>query len=492
MATVWIEQREGAEYHRGSPFHPDAVFPEYLWDRADDISTERNEVYDMVRKVFLGLGLDIARYGSPFWNPLKSLVRPGMTVLLKPNMVLNWHPLGNDPTLDTMITHPSLVRAVADYVCIALKGRGKIIIADAPLQSCDFNSLIRSTGYVELLDFFKTKGVAIDLVDLRQVRSVYNEDGLLETNSAPGDPNGYKIVDLGRMSMHDKSAANFKNYRVTNYDHRKMREYHSKNNHRYLISSSALSADAIISLPKLKTHRKAGMTASLKNFIGIIGHKDCLPHHTKGSKAAGGDEYLENNAYKRLAVCCEEFFNIFSVSNKHNFARLFRKAASYGWAKAHACSTDCFSEGSWYGNDTIWRTTLDLVRIAHYADKLGCICESPQRQIFSIAEAIVAGEKEGPLTASPKNACIVAGSLNLPALDLSLASIMGFDFNKLPTVKNSFVLNELPLTTLLPDDVFIGSNNSLWDKIKAVDLSYNDSKKFSPPQAWSGHVELDR
>ncbi len=39
---------------------------------------------------------------------------------------------------NAVITPGSLIRALLDYVCIALKGTGCITIGDAPIQSCFF------------------------------------------------------------------------------------------------------------------------------------------------------------------------------------------------------------------------------------------------------------------------------------------------------------------------------------------------------------------
>ena len=68
----------------------------------------------------------------------------------------------------------------------------------------------------------------------------------------------------------------------------------------YLLPASILKADVFINLPKLKTHRKAGITGAMKNLVGINGSKDWLPHHTAGPREDGGDEYLHRSARKRL------------------------------------------------------------------------------------------------------------------------------------------------------------------------------------------------
>ena len=52
--------------------------------------------------------------------------------------------------------------------------------------------------------------------------------------------------------------------------------------HRYLVARELIEADVVFNVPKLKTHKKAGVTGALKNLVGINGHKAYLPHHRKG------------------------------------------------------------------------------------------------------------------------------------------------------------------------------------------------------------------
>ena len=74
-----------------------------------------------------------------------------------------------------------------------------------------------------------------------------------------------------------------------------MQHYHSIKEHNYCINKELLAADVIINVCKPKTHRKAGITAALKNFVGTVAEKACLPHHTAGSAADKGDAYQNKN-----------------------------------------------------------------------------------------------------------------------------------------------------------------------------------------------------
>jgi len=78
-------------------------------------------------------------FNTPQWNPFKDIIKPTNTVVIKPNFVLSKHDNGGD--LFSIITHPSIIRTMVDYVYIALAGKGKIIIADATQMDCDFKEL---------------------------------------------------------------------------------------------------------------------------------------------------------------------------------------------------------------------------------------------------------------------------------------------------------------------------------------------------------------
>lgn len=131
-----------AFYPKNAPFNPASRYPEIPWD---EVSAERNIAYESVRACFRQAGLDIERFHTPEWNPLSVLIRPGETILLKPNLVKESHP--RDPEgWQYVLTHGSVIRAVADYVWKALGSRGKVILADAPQTDSSFSEIVRVLG----------------------------------------------------------------------------------------------------------------------------------------------------------------------------------------------------------------------------------------------------------------------------------------------------------------------------------------------------------
>ena len=174
MTKVVIRQEKINKYpSKSSLFRPSEAYPEYLF--AEDLSKEKNEIYSMIRESLAMMGLDVDNYGSPLWNPLGELIKPGDYVLIKPNLVLDSNASGCG--VDCLYTNPSLVAAIVDYTLIALKGEGKIVIGDAPLQECAFDKLIDESGYANMIAYYASKNIKnISLVDFRNVKTIMDKE----------------------------------------------------------------------------------------------------------------------------------------------------------------------------------------------------------------------------------------------------------------------------------------------------------------------------
>lgn len=135
-----------------------------------------NAVYAGIRETFRLAGLDLKNYGTPAWNPLGAYVKPGMRVLVKLNLVMHDNPTGNGT--DCLYTHFSVVAAATDYIVVGLRGNGSIILADASMQSCDFDVLVGRSGLRELVEWYRSRGVDIELKDIRDLKSVNTRAGL--------------------------------------------------------------------------------------------------------------------------------------------------------------------------------------------------------------------------------------------------------------------------------------------------------------------------
>jgi len=152
-------------------------------------------------------------------GPEADCFRPGLTVLLKPNVV---SPRGPDRPV---CTHPAVVRAVAE---VAVEAGCRCLVADQPtfVFADRSRDALRPTGYHDAL-----KGLPVE-VDL------LGRDGY-EPVSVPG---AFRIdtVHVSRL------------YR---------------------------SVDAVVNLAKCKTHTQTTLTLALKNTFGAVAPRDRLRVH---------------------------------------------------------------------------------------------------------------------------------------------------------------------------------------------------------------------
>ena len=125
-----------------------------------------------------------------------------------------------------------------------------------------------------------------ELIDLRREQWT-NRDGVITVAGCRGDPYGNIAFDLGNASEFAGHRGAGRYYGA-DYDSNKVNQHHLDGRHEYLLAGSAIGCDVLINLPKLKTHKKAGVTLSLKNLVGINTDKNWLPHHTEGDPARGG------------------------------------------------------------------------------------------------------------------------------------------------------------------------------------------------------------
>ena len=464
------------------PFSPDEAYPE-LKGRIT-VGREPNITYKLLRELMYELGMDVEHYSTPDWNPFSEIIHPGQKVLIKPNLVRHLHLGGGD--YNAVVTHGSLVRCVLDYVALALKGKGEITVGDAPVQSADWSKILQRTGLKKVCDdVSKTWRIPVRLVDFRLWAVELDEHHcIVEGNVLKGDERGYVAVDLGKRSLLARLDHSSEKFRVTSYDCRQMREHHNSQKHEYLIPKSVLDADVVINLPKLKTHRKVGLTACLKNIVGINGHKDWLPHHRCGSIAEGGDEYRERSFFKRVQTHLGEKIDQDSYNSRNSFQRLMIRITD---KLARSMAPDPFFEGSWYGNDTLWRTVLDLNRLLIYADRDGVMTETPQRKCLNIVDAVVAGEGEGPMEPDPRPLGVLAGGINPVAVDVVLATMIGFNYKKIPIIVKAFDITDWPLVDFGSEEIRICSKDNRWDSLKIS----NPSKEvcFRSSSGWYGYID---
>ncbi len=457
-----------------APFHPSEAYPEYR----GPLATSSNQAYALVRASLAGLGLDAARFGTPDWNPIGDLVQPGGKIVVKPNWVL--HANEGPGGTDCLITHASILRAVLDYVLLAKPAA--VVIGDAPVQVCHFDQ-VQALGFDRVAAHFRSLGAPITVKDFRRttmVREIHTAQVSEERHAL----DEFVRIDLGTRSQLEPIAKDFQRFRVTMYDPRKLPQNHRPGLHRYLVARDILEADLVVNVPKLKTHKKAGITAALKNLVGINGNKDFLPHHRKGAVDRGGDNYAESSLPKWLTEVTLDF------ANRHlHWPRFYARISRFAYRflffdRIRGKSTDI--EGGWHGNDTVWRMCLDLNKVLLYADPAGRLHDQPQRAVLHVLDALIAGEGEGPLRSDPRPIGALLASQNAAALDWVAALAIGLDPARISISAHAFGGPDLPLTDYPPSQIVLLNNGQ---PTALADLR-PAQPPFTVPAGWRGHCEL--
>src|SRR5262249_37300955 len=142
-------------------------------------------------------------------------------------------------------------------------------------------------------------GIQFGLLDLRPEEWQAVEGVTVAKTKLPGDPLGQTHVSLDGASEFVGYAGQGRLYGAS-YDMAETNERHHGQRHEYLLCRTPMEADVFINLPKLKTHKKVGLTCALKNLVGINANKNWLPHHTEGSPEDGGDQFPRATAKGRI------------------------------------------------------------------------------------------------------------------------------------------------------------------------------------------------
>ena len=406
------------------------------------------------------------------------IVPAGSRVLLKPNWV--HHMNQGSGGIEALVTQTALVSAVLEL--LTDDQPESVVVGDAPIQGCDFNRLASALHLDEMERSFRRKFNNFNLVDFRRTaRSGESMGASIATELRPECD--YVLFDLGMDSLLDPITLGA-DFRVTMYDPRALSRTHRPGRHQYLVARDVIESDLIIDLPKLKTHRKSGITGSLKNMVGVNGNKDYLAHHRKGGRGRG-DNYQGVRPLKRAA---EELLDAANRADGGLVRGVLGVLANDLVRADRLFGGDGNIDGSWYGNDTVWRMALDLVRIVIYGRADGSMANQPQRLVVTIADGIVAGDGEGPLAPSAVPLGLVTIGSNPAAVEWVHALLMGFDPRSIPITREAFGAFRWPVADFKPQSI----NVEIDGKPVALDDVWTLGRPFTPPENWVGHLERTR
>lgn len=430
-----------------------------------------------IRGALAGIGLDGER-------PLEGLVRPGDTVVLKPNLIREAH-AKRPEEWEQVITHGAVIRAVAELTAEALQGQGKIVIADGPQTDSDFDGICARTELQTIRDQVQSLGVACEVIDLRRDRWFQRGDVIYKRVALPGDPAGYTTVDLGDASEFCSYPLSGRFYGA-DYDMAETARYHAESHHTYVLCRTVMDADVLINLPKLKTHKKTGVTISLKNLVGINGYRNCLPHFTLGTRDEGGDEFPSRSLRSKLqSRAIARFKQILVASGRQggSAARLVKRVGRTVFGDTN----EVVRSGNWHGNDTVWRMVLDLNKALFYFNGRGEGRKKPLRYL-TVVDGIVAGDGNGPMAPDAVPAGLIVAGFNPVAVDSACALLMGFDDSRIPLLSGAWRATPCPLVNFSRESVRCVSNIDDWNG-SLEELSVAPHLEMKPHFGWSGRIE---
>lgn len=261
----------------------------------------------------------------------------------------------------------------------------------------------------------------------------YNRDDLKnygklnEMVRQTGDPRGGVEVNLAKDSLLYGIDPTL--FRGVFNEREETIKSHSGETQLYTYSKSIYNADVYISIPKLKTHHKTGVTLNLKGQVGSIINKNQLVHWKVGYPEKNGDEYPSKVVYEDSLTK--------KVTNR----------------------------GAWPGNDTIWRMVTDLYK--------GLL--QKERKYFSVIDGIIAGEGQGPFCPhSVESKTLIAGD-NFLLTDIIATRYMGIDPMKIKYLEYFIDYFKLNL-----EEIKVVNNN------EAISLFFGNDKylDFDVTETW--------
>lgn len=395
----------------------------------------KSDVYPLVEKAMM-----LTNKENPE-NPFSKIIRKGDSVVIKPN----W---GTQYLFPLPVTHPSVVVPVIEYAVKA--GAAKITVVEGPM------TLYRSQKYFWGPAFVNATGL------IQELRKRYPD---VEFRFQDANDDQFIWVDLGEASTFSGT------YGVPDLDHDGHTGFvrdiffnvsdstgYNPGNYRiglYAIAKSYLEGDVFIGVPKLKTHGWAGITAALKNLMGmnIRTTSHFLPPEVM-------TEYENNKDFALYRESPLRDVPHYSKASWNGSGFVNRKLIGYE-------------------NDILWRSLCDLNKLIRYTDKNGKMQPSFQRRYAVVVDAIIGTDRGGPVSPSTVETNAIVAGFDPVAVDAACLRLMNWNYQQIRLVNN---INEIK-------NYRVGSIGNLNEEIVGVDLkSPAFSKYYVPPANFSNDV----
>jgi uncharacterized protein (DUF362 family) len=431
----------------------------------------------------------IAEILNQHYSIFESAIKPGNAVSIKPNFVKEGRESNKREWLQ-IITNPILIKETIRIVSKTLQGKGKIIIADGPQTDSSFKKIFEKINVEEWFKIVDGTDIQLKIIDLRDHEYKSLGSTVLFRKKLLGDPRGSVEVDLKDNSEFLNHTSSKFGYYGADNDIEETNKAHNHYHHKYRVSKSIIETDVFINMPKLKSHKKAGITCCLKNLVGINTYRNYLPHYNLGTPKEGGDQFLSSTMTNRLeAKALHKIYNFVKTNKILSFQLLPLKI----FGKSILGKTNkVIRSGNWYGNDAIWRMILDLNKILFFANIDGTLKTNnfvSAKKYIGIVDGIIGGQGQGPMDAEAINSNALIIGTNPVAIDAVCAKYIGFDYKKIPSIANAFNVKSYPFVNFKYDDIRVVSSDKRYNKnLKFIRKEH--ALSFAPHFGWKGQIEL--
>jgi uncharacterized protein (DUF362 family) len=419
-------------------------------------------------------------------DSLFSIIKPGYDIVIKPNWVRQSHQF-KEKDWEYVITHPAVITAVIRKVVEKLENKGSILVLDGPETSSNFTAILSRYPASDWKSLCETRGITFQIIDLRDYEWIVENNVITKRNKLPGDPIGNTEINLEQNSEflgHKKSK---KGYYGADYNIKETNNAHNGINNIYRVSKSVLGADVFINLPKLKTHKKSGITCCLKNLVGVNTYKNYLPHYSIGTPVEGGDQFPQKSGKNTLESKLLSFIKQYLLINPY-IARIINPLLKLG-KSFFGDTNNIIRSGNWYGNDTLWRMILDLNKIVFYSRPDGTLKEeilTNRKKYIGIVDAILCGEKNGPKCPEPKQLGYLICGINPVAIDATAASLIGFSPLKIPVIQKAFNIKKFKIVDFEYKDIIVQIDGRSYS-LRSLPGEFK--KEFEPHFGWTNILE---
>ena len=368
-------------------------------------------------------------------------------IVVKPNWVQESHQHQKE-VWEPVITNPAVLVCLLECLAKRILGNATICVCDAPHTYANFGEILGRGKFGERLSDFSTRhpNIRFELLDLRRETWVTKEDVVIERRPNPEDPRGYVIANLGAESLFYEHPGEGRYYGA-DYDSAVVNSHHHGTTQEYLVANTPIACDLFINVPKMKTHKKTGITCCLKNLVGINGDKNWLPHHSESSSAFRGDEFPVASFRNRVEFNTKRIGKSVALKTPVLGPWIYRKMRNLG-KEILGDSETVVRNGNWSGNDTCWRMALDLNRALLYANSDGTWRDRDHPKTYlAIVDGITGGQGNGPLCPDPVQSNVLVSGTNPAEVDAVVSKLMGFNPCQIPIVRSAFDAHCWPIAT---------------------------------------------